>query len=123
MMDHKNLVHIIGDVSKIMYRSFDNGGSVASINIAVNYNGKDQHGKAKVFKSWVDAEAWNDMANEINNTFKDGDLIEIQGFLRKTSYEKDGKKIYKTFVSVQQYGKPNQSFDTDTNFSNDDIPF
>ena len=86
--------------------------------------------------------AWGKTAEVIGNYVKKGNKILIEGTLRNSSYEKDGKRIFKTTVETKRveflekaagngnnynssnnnYGQRNQNQGYDQ-YYDDDIPF
>ena len=81
--------------------------------------------------------AWGKTAEVIGNYVKKGNKILIEGTLRNSSYEKDGKRIFKTTVETKRveflekaagnnnnnnYGQGNQNQGYDPYYE-DDIPF
>lgn len=70
--------------------------SVARFTIAVDRPGKD---KGADFISCV---AWRKTAEFISKYFQKGSRIAVVGHITTGSYEKDGKKIYTTEVTVDE---------------------
>lgn len=87
-----------------------------------------------VKKSWQGQEyvssfsvtCFKDLADKMVN-FKDGDLISVEGYLKNSKFNKDGKDQYKLDVictSVERLvGSDAPSSSASSNVSVDDIPF
>ena len=76
-----------------------NGAEVAQFRIAVNrsYKIKDQSDwQQETF--FVTIIAWNRLAEKVENNFKKGDLVLVEGRLNIRSYETDGTKKWVTEI-------------------------
>jgi len=76
-----------------------NGAEVAQFRIAVNrsYRMKDQsEWQQETF--FVTIIAWNRLAEKVENNFKKGDLVLVEGRLNIRSYETDGTKKWVTEI-------------------------
>jgi len=76
-----------------------NGAEVAQFRIAVNrsYRMKDQsEWQQETF--FVTIIAWNRLAEKVENNFKKGDLVLVEGRLNIRSYETDGVKKWVTEI-------------------------
>tara|TARA_R110000803_G_scaffold88144_2_gene155151 strand:- start:1102 stop:1476 length:375 start_codon:yes stop_codon:yes gene_type:complete len=83
---------------------------------------------------FIDAELWNKQAETANEYLKKGRPIILQGELRNSSWEKDGKKYNKNFIAATSFqfigggndsdSKPQEAKQTVTAGSVDEeIPF
>mgnify|MGYP000916711636 FL=1 len=80
-------------------------GKVTHLKVAAHYRRKDGD-------SWTDDTYWNRVAvfsderrQYIADNIKVGDLVEAEGRMRDTSYERGGKTIYATDRIVYQFRK------------------
>lgn len=71
--------------------------AVASFSLAVD-DGKDKDGNRKA--QFLNCVAWEKTAELLDQYFKKGDGLTVNGKLTSRSYEKDGKKQYVTEVLV-----------------------
>ena len=71
--------------------------AVATFSLAVD-DGKDKDGKRKT--QFLNCVAWEKTAELLDQYFKKGDGLTVNGKLTSRSYEKDGKKQYVTEVLV-----------------------
>lgn len=115
--------------------------SVASFTLAVRRKTKNAAGEYE--SDFVRCVAWRNLAELIMQYFFKGSRILVCGSLRTDSYEKDGKKQYSTYVTVEDINfvdkasdataKTNTSRSTNTtaktqpqavaNNGSDDFPF
>lgn len=87
---HVNTIHIQGTVSHIKsYKTKDGKDLVKGL-----IKSQGEHGFVSVpFTIW-------DASNGIP---EDDDTLDLHGMLATSSYEKDGHKVYNTYVSVDNY--------------------
>ena len=71
--------------------------AVATFSLAVD-DGKDKDGNRKT--QFLNCVAWEKTAELLDQYFKKGDGLTVNGKLTSRSYEKDGKKQYVTEVLV-----------------------
>ncbi len=57
-------------------------------------------GEEKVFTTYIDVKAFGKTAENLN-LLQEGDTVLVRGELQTESWEKDGKKQYKTVVTAQ----------------------
>lgn len=71
-------------------------------NVAVNRRVTREDGKRDA--DFISCVAWNKTAEVINQYFKKGSLIALEGRIQTGSYEKDnGEKVYTTDVIVENF--------------------
>lgn len=70
-------------------------------------------GKRAKEPCFIDAELWNKQAETANQYLTKGRPIIIQGELRSSSWETDGKKYSKMFISAQSFQFIGGSNDSD----------
>jgi single-strand DNA-binding protein len=95
-------------------RVTSSGKAVANIVVAVNrgyYNGEDKGA------DFIPVTAWGATAEAIEKYLHKGDKVLVRGNMRVESYESDGQKRYKTFITAEQV-----QFITTRKNRNDGIP-
>ena len=122
-----NKVHIIGRVTKDLELKYtENQKAVVRFQVAVN--------RSKDETAWVNCEAWDKCAENINKYFSKGSQIGISGHLKTSSYDDlDGKRVYTWAVVVDEFdfvGKKEDSsvanstpFEGQAPVTDDDLPF
>ncbi len=70
--------------------------TVVNFSIAVP-EGKDKD------PNWVECYGWNEVADQISNTFKKGDLIMVGGPLKENVFMRGDTKVSKLKVNVQKW--------------------
>lgn len=89
-----NSVNLVGRLTKsIELRKTRDNKSVVEFSIAIN-SGYGENKKA----NFINIVAWDFRADYLSKYSSVGCAIAVEGELRTDSYEKDGKKIYKTYV-------------------------
>ena len=112
---------------------------VSSFNIATSISFKNKSGEKVDKTSWHRCVAWRKTAETINQYFKKGNQIYVEGSLESRSYEdQNGEKKYVTEVIVNNFqfvdskGSEQQSSSNDDSFlddfdlegsTSDDVPF
>lgn len=91
-----NKVMLIGRITKVPeLRSTANGKQVCEFTLATNrVNGEDA--------DFIQCIVWEKQAENLCKYQTKGSLIGIIGQIRTTSYEKEEKRIYKTYVLVSE---------------------
>ena len=95
-------------------------GKVVNFSLAVQRNYKNADGEYET--DFIQCSVWNNIAENMKEYVKKGDLIGVKGVLQSSSFEdKDGNKRYKTEVraekitflsskkEVEEDGKPKKS--------------
>ena len=125
-----NKAILIGNVVRdIELRQTQSGKSVTDFTLAIN-NGKNKQA------DFINCQAWERTAEILNQYASKGTKLAVEGSIKTTSYtNKEGIKIYKTFVQVYQTellgsksesnysAKPNISSEPAISIDNDDLPF
>jgi single-strand DNA-binding protein len=78
------------------------GKPVCSFSLAVEENFKGQDGAWQEKTHWIDCELWGKPAEWMAADARKGALVVVSGRLKQQTWEKDGQKRSKTFVSVAQ---------------------
>lgn len=134
-----NSVNLVGNIStEIDLRATSTGKFVAKFNLAVN----NPFNKEKT--NFLPVEVWGTTAQNTANFCDKGSKISVTGYLDVESWEKDGRKNYKTKVVADRIGfldskkkdgqqpAPKQQTKQDNdpfsgqgqiNISDDDLPF
>jgi len=94
-----NKVILTGEIgSDVNFKKTTSGLSLCNFSIMTTEKGKD----GQDHKSYFDCTAWGSLAEKINSYGFRGQHIEVDGKLQKSSYtNKDGQKVYKTSVYIQ----------------------
>jgi len=79
--------------------------SVVSFSVAVSREFTRANGTKDKIVSYISCEAWDTGAEIINESFKKGDLVMVEGSLRNDSWEKDGVKRSTLKVRVNNFSK------------------
>lgn len=82
---------------KIISESF----KVASFSLACSEKWTDKQGEAKEVTEWINCQASNKLAEIIEKYVKKGDKLFIEGKFKTRSYDKDGVKVYISYIEVQ----------------------
>ena len=122
-----NKVHIIGRITKDLELKYtESQKAVVRFQTAVN--------RSKEETAWINCEAWEKCAENINKYFSKGKQIGITGHITTGSYnDKDGKKVYTWAVIVDEFDFIDSKKDNDAPFeqqapdfdevTDDDLPF
>jgi single-strand DNA-binding protein len=78
---------LANDIEK---KTLDNGKKVLKISLAVNRSYKNPDGIYET--DFIDCILWDELANNLSEYCKKGDVIGIRGRLQVSSYEKDDVK-------------------------------
>ncbi|WP_394468075.1 single-stranded DNA-binding protein [Streptococcus anginosus] len=105
--------------------------AVATFNLAVNRNFKNQSGEREA--DFINVVIWRQQAENLANWTKKGSLIGITGRIQTRSYEnQQGQRVYVTEVVAdsfqilekREYSANHSSMDSQMPpFSDDDLPF
>lgn len=96
-----NKVMLLGRLAKDPeLRYTQSGTAVANFTLAVNRRFTNQNGEREA--DFINCQAWQKAAEFVANYFKKGQLMALEGRLQVSSYDKDGKKQWKTTVIVEQ---------------------
>jgi single-strand DNA-binding protein len=83
-------------------RYFESGKSVVNFRIAINQPGaKRDDGKEP---DWFKVEAWNELATEMADALKKGDLVEVIGRVKTETYKnRQGEDVTSLCISVKSW--------------------
>ena len=109
-----------------------NNKAYARATIAVNRRYKNQNGDYEA--DFINLVAWGKTAELLKEHTQKGMLINVEGELRSSSYEKDGQRLYRTDVLVSNFTrleKPKNAAGNESVFghsepmdiADDDLPF
>lgn len=100
-MTNINQVIIEGNLgSDIKVETVKGESKVANFSIAVNFkSGETQK------TNWFNITAWNKGAEIIASSVKKGDRVLIEGYLSDDSFEKDGNKISRVSIVMNNFRK------------------
>lgn len=120
---------IVGNVGRdAEFRTFENGGSIASFSVASNERWKDKSGEWKDRTTWHNVVVRSPYALKVAEGVRKGKRVMVVGKVETRSYEKDGDKRYVTETVVNMDGvlqiiaeAPKK--EQDSNIGSDEIPF
>jgi single-strand DNA-binding protein len=109
-------------------RYFESGKSVVSFRIAINQPGaKRDDGKEP---DWFKVEAWNELATEMADALKKGDLVEVTGRVKTETWRnRQGEDVTSPCISVTRWSpvgapKPPAAAPTPSKpASDEEVPF
>lgn len=87
----------------------------AVFSLANNFTFKNKDGEKQRRTTFVDCECWGTRADILGQYVKKGDYLVVNGELRQDSWEKDGKKHSKLYLSVNDFDLPPKSNYDDEN--------
>lgn len=103
-MNLDNIVILTGRLTKDPETRYTtNNVARSSFSVAIR-DGKDKNGSN--VSQFIDCVAWRQTAEFVDQYFKKGDAITLQGKLTKRTYEKDGQKRSIVEVNVETVGFP-----------------
>ena len=79
------------------------GTPVCNFSVACNSKSGD-----KTYTEWINIVAWKDKAELCGEKLKKGTRVHVVGSIHTSSYEKDGRKVYKTEVNALNLSLPDQ---------------
>lgn len=91
-----NKVTLIGRIASEIKTSEYGENQVSKFAIAVSRKGKEKE------TDFFDVESWNNTSKFISKFAEKGILIAIDGEVRTSSYEKDGKNIKRVFIQANE---------------------
>ena len=95
-----NKVILVGRItSKPELRYSTNNTAITKTNIAVNREYKNKNGE--YVADFIPCVFYNKLAERVCEWVDKGDLVGIAGRYETSSYEKDGKKVYTSYVVVE----------------------
>jgi len=99
-----NFVTLIGNLTDDPDLRFTNAGvAICKIRLAVNRRWKDQSGNDQEETSFVSANAWRDLGNNVGESLRKGDRVIVIGRLRIRSYEdKEGVTKWSTEIEADE---------------------
>lgn len=99
-----NEVHILGNLARDpIIRSTKTGKQVASFTVAVNKNYTSRTGETYQRTSWINAVAWDYLAEAVSNKLKKGSRVIVDGEINTRSYDTpDGQRHWVTEVVASQ---------------------
>ena len=96
-----NIVAITGNLGKdIILKYLPSGDAIANFSLAVS-RGKNKAGEYET--DWINCVAFGKRAETLAQYTQKGSKLGITGRIRTGSYEKDGRKVYKTDVMVDSF--------------------
>lgn len=84
-------------------KSLPSGQQVSSFSLATNRSYKDKEGHQQENTEFHNVVAFGRQAEIIGQYFKKGRPIYVEGRLQTRSWEKDGSKLYRTEIIIEQF--------------------
>ncbi len=107
-----NKAILIGNITKdIELKALQNGTKVASFSIATNRTYKDAHGNKQESVEYHNIVSFGKQAEVIAQYCNKGDSIYVEGRITTRSWDKDGVKMYRTEITLEnfQFGNKKES--------------
>ena len=82
-------------------RVVSNDFKVANFSIAISEKYTNKAGEKVENTEWINCQATNKLAEIVEKYVKKGDQIYIEGKFKTRSWEKDGVKLYATYIQVE----------------------
>jgi len=99
-----NKAILIGNITKdIEVKALQNGTKVASFSIATNRNYKDAQGKKQESVEYHNIVSFGKQAEVIAQYCGKGDSIYVEGRITTRSWDKDGVKMYRTEITLENF--------------------
>lgn len=96
-----NIVCLCGRLGKDPELTQAGDVQVCNLSIATTDSYKDKHGQWIKNTDWHSAVCFSGQAKYVSDNAKKGDMIHVIGMLKTRSWDKDGKKHYKTEVLIK----------------------
>lgn len=93
-------------------RYTQNGAAVASFTVAVNRNFTNSQGERDA--DFIGCTIWRKAAENFANFTHKGSLVGLDGRIQTSSYEKDGKRVYRTDVVIETFSLLSPRNETDS---------
>ena len=78
---------------------------VVKFSVATNETWKDKQGQKQERTTWHDVKAFGRVSEAINQWFKKGDVIRVEGKIQTESWEnKEGEKRSKQVIHLKEFG-------------------
>lgn len=123
-------LHLVGHIGQDPKTTQYGQTTIATFSVGVTENVKNKEGKWDSITYWYELKAFNKMAESVAKLSK-GDLVEIHGDLKPTTYKnKEGKTVkdiqillerFKRLVKAEQKQKPVQYHNDTQNLSPQDL--
>ena len=98
-------LHIVkGNITKDPVKTYTtNGMACVKFSVAVNDSYKDKDGNWQKSVDYINVISWGKQAEVISEHFHSGSSILLTGKVKTSSWEKDGKKHYKTETKLDTF--------------------
>lgn len=99
-----NKAILIGNITKdIELKALQNGTKVASFSIATNRTYKDTHGNKQESVEYHNIVSFGKQAEVIAQYCNKGDSIYVEGRITTRSWDKEGVKMYRTEITLENF--------------------
>lgn len=97
-----NRVVLVGRLTRDPELRYTQGGAaVANFTVAVNRTFKNAQGEREA--DFINCIIWRKAAENFVNFTKKGSLVGIEGHIQTSSYQKDGRTVYRTDINVDNF--------------------
>ena len=118
-----NKAILIGNITKdIELKALQNGTKVASFSIATNRTYKDAHGNKQESVEYHNIVSFGKQAEVIAQYCNKGDSIYVEGRITTRSWDKEGVKMYRTEITLEnfQFGNKKENKPVEKNYEKED---
>lgn len=99
-----NKVNVEGRIGTVLELKPIGDSKKLSFNLATENPGKKKDDPN--YTQWISVEVWDKKAETVATYFKKGDNISVEGQLKTDSWEKDGQKMSRVYVSMKEFHFP-----------------
>lgn len=96
-----NIVMLIGSINSAVDVKKIGTTECATFRIAIEESFRAKDGNQKTFRQNITVKTWGSVAKSVSN-YKEGDLISVQGSFKTDSYDKNGMKLYVSYVNADK---------------------
>lgn len=105
MKSLKNSVQLIGHLgSDVEFKELESGRKFSKFSLATNEYYKNSEGEKVQNTQWHNITAWGNLAENMHEYLKKGNLVAIRGKIEYRTYEnKEGEKKYFTEINAAEF--------------------
>ena len=96
-----NIVMLVGRVNSSIDVKKVGTTDCATFRIAIDESFKGKDGNQKTYKQNITVKTWGSVAKCAAH-YHEGDLISVQGSFKTDSYDKNGMKVYVSYVNAER---------------------
>lgn len=98
MSEGLNQVDLLGNLGADPELTQTQGGALLRLRLATTDVRFDKEGKKQERTEWHDVKVWGNRAEGLAKILHKGSRVFVRGRLETSSYEKEGKKVYRTDI-------------------------